>query len=212
MTGHPALLASAPAYELERMPEGGGYPVGLIELAARLMDVRDMTRVVHLCSGSVRAPLAFDWRPPWGRLGCPDVTTVTPQYRWLERHAELVECPHDPPHPRSSGSSCSVQADARRLPIRDSSVRWVMVDPPYGQDYAEELWGLGKVYPTPAVILRECARILRPGGLVAFLHHVVPALPEALERVGMVHGVTTGPGYRIRALTIARRADVGLFG
>ena len=98
--------------------------------------------------------------------------------------------------------------DARVLPFRDACVQWIMADPPYEVAYAEELWGLGKRYPTPIVLLREAARVLRPGGLVAFLHHVVPVLPPGLVQVA-VHGVTTGPGYRIRARTIAQRVDVG---
>lgn len=128
------------------------------------MGVTDLARVVHLCSGSVRAPLTFDLRP---------------------------------------GSAAAVRADVRWLPLRPASVRWVMADPPYSQAHAEALWGSGKSYPSPAVLLRECAQALEPGGQVALLHHVVPALPNALERVG-VWGVTTGVGYRIRALTIAR--------
>lgn len=167
VTGHPLFVDVRPVFELERIPEGGGYPVGLVELAARLMGCPDLTGVVHLCSGSVRAARTFDLRP---------------------------------------SSSAAALADVRRLPIPAGAVDWVMVDPPYGPDYAEALWGLGKQYPTPAVILREAARILAPGGAVAFLHHVVPQLPDELERIG-TWGVTTGPNYRIRALTIARRRD-----
>lgn len=164
-TGHPALFSIEPAIELRRLPEGGGYPQGFVELCARLMNVTDLRAVVHLCSGSVRAPLTFDIRA--------DV-----------------------------GATC--RADVRWLPLRPSSVRWMMVDPPYGRDYAEAIWGLGKVYPMPRVILRECAEALRPGGQVAFLHHVVPSMVDGLERVG-TWGVWSGCETRMRALTIARK-------
>lgn len=155
------------------MPEGGGYPDGLVELACRLMGAPDPTRVLHLCSGSVRAPLTVDLRHHLGP---------------------------------------AVVADVRWLPFRPSSVRWVLADPPYSVEHAEELWKLGKLYPTPIVLLREVVQVLVPGGIVALLHHVVPVLPPALERVG-VWGVTTGPGYRIRALTVARKVSpaTGLF-
>lgn len=166
VTGHPALFGlTPPAFELGRMPEGGGYPIGFVELAAKLMGCYELSDVVHLCSGSIRARRTFDLRPT---------------------------------------SAAAVVADVRELPIRSGSVRWVMVDPPYDQDYAEVLWGMGKQYPTPAVVLREACRILVPGGRVAFLHHVVPTLPEGMARVG-TWGVTTGTGYRIRALTIGER-------
>lgn len=193
-----------PAYELERMPEGGGYPQDLIELAGERLGVTDYSRVLHLCSGSVRSALALDWRPPWGRWTCPPEEPYDHPHLYEADCALRQDCDHEPRHAVRAGSSCSVVGDARRLPIGTATVRWVMVDPPYGEEYAQALWGTGKVYPTPAAILKECARILRPGGGVAFLHQIVPAMPQGLVRVETL-GITTGPGYRIRALTIARR-------
>lgn len=40
--------------------------------------------------------------------------------------------------------------------------------------------------------------------MAALLHFLVPRLPDELERVA-TYGVMIGAGYRIRALTIARR-------
>jgi hypothetical protein len=171
VTGHPTLFSTTPVFDLERMPEGGGYPVGFVELAARLIGCDRLADVVHICSGSVRSARTFDLR---------------------------------------ATSAAAVIADCRELPISSSSVRWAMIDPPYDQEYAEVLWGMGRQYPTPAVLLREVARILGPGGRAAFLHHLVPSLPDDLCRVG-TYGVTTGTGYRIRALTIVERPAVAMF-
>lgn len=174
VSGHPVMFGDPqPVVELGRMPEGGGYPHGLIQFAGKLMGVTNHAKVVHLCSGSVRAPLTFDLRP-------------------------------------TTAARCI--ADVRHLPIRAGSVRWVMVDPPYSQEHAEDLWGTGAQYPTGAALFREVRRILEPGGQVAYLHFLVPKLPAGMQRIS-THGVTTGPGYRIRALTIARRLhdEQGLF-
>jgi len=211
LTGHPAFLQVSAAFEMEDMPEGGGYPKGFISYTGKLMGVTDHSQVLHICSGSVRGARTLDWRPPEGRLGCPDADVFSPMLEWRplsdgRSAAHLVECPHDPPHPRLGGSSCSVVGDARELPFATASVRWIMADPPYDVDYAEALWRLGKRYPTPIVLLKEAARVLVPGGMIAFLHHLVPILPDGLERVKL-QGLSTGPGYRMRALTIARRTD-----
>ena len=174
VSGHPVMFGKpTPAVELGRIPEGGGYPHGLIEFAGKLMGVTDHAKVVHLCSGSVRAPLTFDIRP-----------------------ATEARC----------------IADVRHLPIRSSCVRWLMIDPPYSPDHADDLWGIGHAYPTGAAIFREVERVLAPGGTAAYLHFLVPKLPAGLARIG-TYGVTIGPGYRIRALTIVKRvaAPEGLF-
>lgn len=164
-TGHPPVWNITPAVELGRMPEGGGYPVGFVETAARLMGCTDLASILHVCSGSVRARFTIDAR--------------------LEARPAVV-------------------ADVRWLPVRPGSVRWALADPPYGPDYADELWGLGKLYPTPIVLLREVAQALAPGGRVGFLDHVVPSLPPDLKRVG-TYGIITGVGYRIRAFTVAEK-------
>lgn len=168
-SGHPVLFNMGPVTELAPFPSGGGYPVGFVEAAAKLMGAAP-AEIVHLCSGSVRG----------GRL------TIDVR----------------------SDAGADVVADARWLPLGAATVDAILVDPPYDPDYAEALWGLGRVYPAPLVLLRECAHALRPGGRVGMLHHLVPLLPASLRRVG-TYGVSTGPGYRIRAFTVAERvADV----
>lgn len=168
-----------PALELGVFPDGGGYPIGFVEAVAPLLRATPAD-LVHLCAGSVRG----------GRLT-------------IDVRAEVLPAGHQYHEP---GIRPDVCADVRWLPLGPATVDAVLIDPPYDQDYAEDLYGTGNVYPTPTVLLREVAGALRLGGRVGFLHHLVPMLPTGLRQVA-VYGVATGPGYRIRAFTVAERVD-----
>jgi ubiquinone/menaquinone biosynthesis C-methylase UbiE len=77
-------------------------------------------------------------------------------------------------------------------------------------EYAETLYKTD--YPRPSHLLREAARVAKPGGRIGFVHFLVPLPPEGwyLEDCW---GITQGCGYRIRALSIFRRREgPGLFG
>jgi SAM-dependent methyltransferase len=98
----------------------------------------------------------------------------------------------------------SVVADGRSLPFRDESFQWAMIDPPYSEEYATNLYGTGARYPSPASLLAEAARVLKPGGRIGFLHFQVPMFRKPLE-LRCVMGVTTGLGYAIRAFTVLNK-------
>lgn len=97
--------------------------------------------------------------------------------------------------------SPTVVADARYLPFRDNSFQWIMADPPYSAEYAENLYGVGASYPNPHSLVNECLRVLRFGGRLGFMHHMVPKFHRP-GRVLTVYGITQGPGYNIRAWTV----------
>lgn len=105
----------------------------------------------------------------------------------------------------------TVVADCRQTPFRDESFRWILADPPYGESYAEEMYGVGKHYPGPGQILLEAARLLVPGGRFGLLHFVPPPAMGALEPVG-VWAVSIGAGYAIRAFSVFEKPGPGLFG
>ena len=103
----------------------------------------------------------------------------------------------------------TVRADARRLPFRDSSFDAIMADPPYGADYADTLYGTRDDYPSPGLIAREAARVLRPGGFFGILHFLIPHAPLQYVRSW---GVMTGLGYAIRAWSVYHKPVApGLF-
>lgn len=104
-------------------------------------------------------------------------------------------------------------ADGRNLPFEDGSFRTIMIDPPYGETYAEHLYGTGRHYPKPGALLAEASRVVRVGGRVGILHFLVPQVangkvePGRMRLVG-VWGVTTGMNNAIRAWTVFEKRTV----
>lgn len=102
----------------------------------------------------------------------------------------------------------TVRADGRNLPFRDGQFAGVLIDPPYSVEYAADLYGVD--YPRPSHLLREAARVVRAGGVVGFVHFLVPSPGPDLQLV-KVRAVTQGCGYRIRAFTLMAKRQAGLF-
>lgn len=101
-----------------------------------------------------------------------------------------------------------VRADGRELPFRAGSVDGVLLDPPYTEHYARDLYGVD--YPRPSHLLREAARVVRPCGRIGFVHYITPNPPDGC-RVVKVFGLSTGFGFPMRAVTIYERDQGGLF-
>jgi len=101
-----------------------------------------------------------------------------------------------------------ILADGRALPLADGSAAAVMIDPPYTEHYARELYGTS--YPRPAHLLREAARVVRPGGRIAFVHYITPNPPPGCRAV-KVFGLSTGFGFPMRAVTLYERDQQGLW-
>lgn len=102
-----------------------------------------------------------------------------------------------------------ILADGRALPLRDGSIAGVMLDPPYTEGYARDLYGID--YPRPSHLLAEAARVVRPCGRIAFVHFIVPNPPPRC-RIVKVLGLTTGCGFQMRAVTIFEREQDSLAG
>lgn len=160
--GHPVMFGMPEAAYFGPFPEGGGYPLRFLARAFEVLSVTDPTRVLHVCSGSMRVGVCVDIR-----FECKPTTV----------------------------------ADALHLPFRDNTFKWVMADPPYSQEYAENLYGTGSSYPNPHALAQECLRVLKPGGKLGFMHHIVPKFKRP-GKLLQVYTITQGPGYNVRAWTI----------
>ncbi len=101
-----------------------------------------------------------------------------------------------------------IVADGRALPLPEGWAAAVMIDPPYAEEHARNLYGTD--YPRPAHLLREAARVVRPGGRIAFVHYLVPLPPPACRCV-KVFGLSTGFGFPMRAVTVYEREQDSLF-
>jgi hypothetical protein len=101
-----------------------------------------------------------------------------------------------------------IVADGRALPLGDGTVAAVLIDPPYSEHYARELYGTE--YPRPSHLLREAARVVRPNGRIAIVHYIVPNPPEGARFV-RAFGLSMGFGYPMRAVTFFERESKPLF-
>lgn len=106
------------------------------------------------------------------------------------------------------GARPSVVAKGQALPFLSASFSAVLIDPPYTEEYARNLYR--SEFPRPSHLLREAARVVRPGGRVGLLHIAVPITPAGCEFVTSF-GVVPGPGFRIRAFTVYERRQDSLF-
>lgn len=95
-----------------------------------------------------------------------------------------------------------ILADVTQLPLADNSVAAAMADPPYSPAYAKSLYGVK--YPRPNAILAEAVRVVRPGGMIVFVHYITPAPPPGAEFV-KAWAASTGFDMPVRAVTLYRK-------
>jgi hypothetical protein len=91
--GHPVMYGKPqPTKHFEAFPDGGGYPKGFIEWALSTLGNVDYSRVLHLCSGSVRTGFTVDLRESVR----PRVVADARQTPFRDGSFEAIMC--DPPY------------------------------------------------------------------------------------------------------------------
>jgi hypothetical protein len=105
--------------DLDVFEEGGGFPVGFLEFALRTLDCDDPTRVLHVCSGSVRAPFTVDRRAsvrPAVQADARALPFLDGSFRWVIA---------DPPYSRT-WAKVLYSVTARQYPTPGGIVREAM--------------------------------------------------------------------------------------
>lgn len=89
------------------------------------------------------------------------------------------------------------------IPMPDASFANVIADPPYADHWQGQWHG---DLPKPKHILREAARLCKPGGLIGILHIIViPAYKElGVERIGL-HPIFAGPNNAMRVFNVFQK-------
>lgn len=105
---------------------------------------------------------------------------------------------------RDPAACPDIIADGRALPFLDGSMAAVLLDPPYNEHYARHFYNCD--YPRPSELLREAARVVRPGGRVVMVHYITPPPVRGLVFVKSF-GASTGFNYPMRAVTVYQRSD-----
>jgi SAM-dependent methyltransferase len=156
-----------------------------------------------------------DETPPPQVFGMYPSSLIPKLLPWLrcERRALLHVCSGG--LPRGEGLRVDIRpdalpdivADGRALPFADGAMPAIMIDPPYTEHYARELYGVE--YPLPSHLLREACRVVRPGGRIALVHYLVANPPKGAHHV-KTFGLSMGFGYPMRAVTIYERDQEGL--
>lgn len=95
--------------------------------------------------------------------------------------------------------------DARHTSIPEGSCDWVMLDPPYSRQLAEELYGTEQSYAGINAFLKEAVRITKKGGLICTLSYEIPKRLPDCDFIA-VCGVYSIPATSyMRCFTVSRK-------
>jgi SAM-dependent methyltransferase len=101
-----------------------------------------------------------------------------------------------------------VVADAHALPFKDESFDLVVLDPPYSDEEARELYGT-TIPLRPAQFTREAVRVLRPGGWLCVYTDREPRRPPRCNHTLRIV-VVLRPGHSPRVCGVFQKRKPGM--
>lgn len=192
--------------------EGKRYPKGPIVIGGHTLSATPKRPAILFLMDDLAEDL--EPRPVFGMYHRGLIAKLLPWLR-CERREILHVCSGGLTH--GEGIRVDIRADARpdivadgrALPLADGSMAAALIDPPYTEHYARELYGTD--YPRPSHLLAEACRVVRPGGRIGIVHYIVPNPPAGARHV-KTFGLSMGFGFPMRAVTIFERDHASLPG
>lgn len=100
-----------------------------------------------------------------------------------------------------------IVGDAHALPLDDGAFDLVILDPPYSDEEALEIYGTPRL--RPAVYTREAVRVLRPGGWLVVYGDREPRRPRKCNHAMRIV-VVLRPGHRPRVAAVFQKRKPGM--
>lgn len=106
---------------------------------------------------------------------------------------------------RTIDTTANILADARETGLPDESYDWVMIDPPYTEEYAKNMYGTENVYSGINKFLDEGIRLCKPGGYILTFTYAIPRYAPGADIVAC-WGIYQIPAVRyMTALFVYRK-------
>ena len=99
-------------------------------------------------------------------------------------------------------------ADAHDLPFEDEEFDLVVLDPPYSDEEASQLYGT-TVPLKPGVYTAEAVRVCRPGGIIAVYTDREPTRPPRCNHMARIV-IVLRPGHRPRICGLFQKRKPGM--
>jgi len=95
-----------------------------------------------------------------------------------------------------------IVATAEQLPFADNSFAWALADPPYSDEWSRQIWCQQPIRLRQTQ--KEIIRVVRPGGLIMWLHLRPFIWPKGCRTVAYI-AVMAGVRSRVRLLHVIQK-------